>query len=334
MKKLLTILTISTLAHLHISTLTIAQDIHFSQFFNAPLALNPALTGAIDGNFRAGINYRNQWPSIDFNPYVTTSVFADAALSKTGNWLGIGVALINDNAGGGDLKHLNIMFSIAWHQAIDKENKHIVSLGLAGGYNQKQINFNNFTFDNQWIGNSFDITLPNGEPTINNNLNYMDFHTGLGWHYNPSENLNVQAGIALFHLTGPRESFYSTGNYRLAPRPVVYGMSKLNIGEKLELSPGFLFMTQNNVKEVIVGSSLGYKLSSKTDNVFHIGSWYRFSGSFIVTTGLSVQNIKLSLSYDINTASQKTLITGKGGFELSLIYTPSSAPSKQAKPGL
>ncbi|HEY8915865.1 MAG TPA: type IX secretion system membrane protein PorP/SprF, partial [Chitinophaga sp.] len=42
-----------------------AQDLHFSQFFNSPLTTNPANTGFIpDGNYRVGINYRNQWASI------------------------------------------------------------------------------------------------------------------------------------------------------------------------------------------------------------------------------------------------------------------------------
>ncbi|MGN6166347.1 MAG: type IX secretion system membrane protein PorP/SprF, partial [Flavisolibacter sp.] len=40
------------------------QDLHFSQFFNSPLTTNPANTGFIpDGDFRLGINYRDQWSS-------------------------------------------------------------------------------------------------------------------------------------------------------------------------------------------------------------------------------------------------------------------------------
>lgn len=39
-----------------------AQDLHFSQFFNAPLLTNPANTGFIpEGDYRIGFNIRNQW---------------------------------------------------------------------------------------------------------------------------------------------------------------------------------------------------------------------------------------------------------------------------------
>ena len=38
-----------------------AQDIHFSQFYASPLTLNPAMTGFVNGDCRAGVIYRNQW---------------------------------------------------------------------------------------------------------------------------------------------------------------------------------------------------------------------------------------------------------------------------------
>jgi len=42
-----------------------SQDFHFSQFFAGPLNLNPALTGSSELT-RVGINYRKQWPGLDF----------------------------------------------------------------------------------------------------------------------------------------------------------------------------------------------------------------------------------------------------------------------------
>ena len=47
-----------------------AQDFHYSQFYAAPLYLNPALTGSTELS-RVGFNYRKQWPGLDhdFNAY-------------------------------------------------------------------------------------------------------------------------------------------------------------------------------------------------------------------------------------------------------------------------
>src|SRR4026207_2151504 len=71
-----------------------AQDLHFSQWFNSPLTTNPANTGFIpDADYRLGANYRNQWSTIMAVPYKTMSIFGDAQLFRDkleNGWLGIG----------------------------------------------------------------------------------------------------------------------------------------------------------------------------------------------------------------------------------------------------
>src|SRR2546430_804947 len=83
-----------------------AQDLHFSQFFNSPLTTNPANTGFIpDGNYRVGINYRNQWASIPV-PYKTMSAFGDFQLFRDRleyGWVGVGGVILRDVAGDGEL---------------------------------------------------------------------------------------------------------------------------------------------------------------------------------------------------------------------------------------
>jgi hypothetical protein len=56
-----------------------AQDLHFSQFYNAPLNLNPGLTGVFSGDLRFGANYREQWASVPV-PYLTFSAAFDQKL--------------------------------------------------------------------------------------------------------------------------------------------------------------------------------------------------------------------------------------------------------------
>src|SRR3954470_16147115 len=85
---------------------TARQDLHFSQYFNSPLLVNPANTGFIpDGDYRVGINYRNQWANIG-NPYKTFSAFGDAQVFGDrfeNGWVGVGGALLRDVAGSGNL---------------------------------------------------------------------------------------------------------------------------------------------------------------------------------------------------------------------------------------
>ena len=70
-------------------TIVSGQDLHFSQFMNSPLTTNPANTGFMpEGDYRIGINYRNQWSSIMQVPYKTMGAFG-VSKNLPSNWSGI-----------------------------------------------------------------------------------------------------------------------------------------------------------------------------------------------------------------------------------------------------
>ena len=59
-----------------------AQDVHFSQQYAAPLFVNPAMTGLMQGDVRGSVIYRNQWASaMTGTPFRTIYGSADMALS-------------------------------------------------------------------------------------------------------------------------------------------------------------------------------------------------------------------------------------------------------------
>src|SRR6185312_3989908 len=100
----------------------VAQDLHFSQFFNNPLLTNPANTGFIpDADYRLGASYRNQYSNIMAQPYKTMSIFGDAQVFRdrieTG-WLGLGGVILRDVAGTGSLTSTKAYASIAYHQEL------------------------------------------------------------------------------------------------------------------------------------------------------------------------------------------------------------------------
>src|SRR5579875_1302569 len=99
-----------------------AQDLHFSQYFNAPLLVNPANTGfSPDVDWRAGINYRNQYSSLTNNPYKTMNVWGDAQLFNNrfdNGWMGIGGTILKDVAGAGSLTSTRAYASVAYHQLV------------------------------------------------------------------------------------------------------------------------------------------------------------------------------------------------------------------------
>src|SRR6476619_4042250 len=77
-----------------------AQDIHFSQFFEAPLLRNPSLAGIFAGDYRVQGVYRDQWNSFT-NAYRTGSFNGEYKLpvGQTDDFLTMGSQILYDKAG-------------------------------------------------------------------------------------------------------------------------------------------------------------------------------------------------------------------------------------------
>src|SRR5829696_3218462 len=76
-----------------------SQDIHFSQYFEAPLYRNPALAGIVNGDYRIQTVYRSQWNSIT-DAYKTTSLNAEYKLPiRNDDYLTLAVQVFHDKAG-------------------------------------------------------------------------------------------------------------------------------------------------------------------------------------------------------------------------------------------
>src|SRR5215212_6479304 len=98
------IITISYLFMVAAYTLQ-AQDIHFSQYYATPLTINPSYTGSFAGDYRAGLNYRQQWGSVTV-PYKTFDFYGDFNFKKKAfrkASFSAGLCIVSDKAGDGDL---------------------------------------------------------------------------------------------------------------------------------------------------------------------------------------------------------------------------------------
>ena len=78
----------------------LAQDIHFSQFFETPLLRNPSLAGIFTGDYRVQMVYRDQWGSVT-DGYRTGSLNGEYKLpiGKADDFLTLGGQILFDRAG-------------------------------------------------------------------------------------------------------------------------------------------------------------------------------------------------------------------------------------------
>jgi hypothetical protein len=98
-----------------------AQDVHYSQFMNAHVFLNPSQTGLYDGSWRFSNSYRQQWTAIH-PPFISNALAYDQQIIEKADKLSAGGLLIYDKSG--DLKFTvaKILISAAYHKTIKRKN--------------------------------------------------------------------------------------------------------------------------------------------------------------------------------------------------------------------
>jgi type IX secretion system PorP/SprF family membrane protein len=274
-----------------------AQDHLYSQFFNAPIYLNPALTGQFEGDLRMNLIYRNQWTSLPGNLVYTTASI-DYKIPKFGG--GIGLMFTRGAEGYAYLTKNNIAGTYSY--SVGSED-FVLSFGLQAGITDRSIDFSKLVFDDQ-IDPSTGI-IPGAVSAADalpfNNKFYFDSGAGVNL---STGDFNV--GVALQHINQPNESF--TGTPAKLPMRFTGHLSyrwdlnkddNLYDYEKSYIIPSVVYNQQSAAQALNAG--LQYKRKS-----VNVGLWYR-------SAGFSGPNaIVLSFIFDlyINTDSGEKLRFG------------------------
>jgi len=299
-----------------------AQGIHFSQYYNAPMLLNPANTALMpDNDYRAGANYRQQWNSVPV-PYRTMSAYADFQALRSeqaDNWLGLGLAFFNDKAGNGDLSLSRFEGFAAYHLQLSSAS--MLSAGLSAGYAQRSVNYDKLTFDSQWDGVTFNNTLPSNEPVGIMRTRFLDAGAGLNFAWFPSSAVYIKAGAAVAHVNQPKETFYN-GTNRLGMRPTGNIDALFRIRERFIINPSVYYTTQKGASELVFGSLFQYWLEGTGRNATQLllGAFHRWEDAIIPAFGFEIGGLRVMSSYDFTVSSLNSFNRGRGAFEIGIRY--------------
>jgi len=298
-----------------------AQDYHFSQYYNAPLLFNPANTGFIpDNDYRVGGNYRSQWSNIG-SPFKSASLWADAKLfNKTFNnsWIGIGGILMSDNSGGGSLEDYKGAFSVAYHQLLS--DNMVLSGGLGLGMVNKRLDISKLSFDDQWNGSFFDVSINPNEPFLYNSIFYLDLQAGVNLAFFPSDNVFINMGAAAMHLNKPVESFYATTSSGVMNRRyTAFFNSSIKIENLWILNPNIYVSKMGNVWESVLGMTANRNLSGDGASQLILGLYYRVNDAAIPVIGFQMNDLKITFNYDATVSTLSTFNGSQGAYEISII---------------
>jgi type IX secretion system PorP/SprF family membrane protein len=292
-----------------------SQEVHFSMFENAPLLINPANTGNFIGDWRIAGNYRNQFVATA-DPFRTALISFDSRVYILKQIIGIGLFVINDETGVGGLTYNKIYGSVAWQKEI---SDNFFSFGFQAGYVFGSINSWGI-----WDYTTGDFSSPNGETNFGESVRYADIHLGTHW----KRSIGVfepEAGLTFSHLNKPNISFFG-GDEREVIKLTLNAKSKINISDKLFLTPSFLYQGKAT-SLALIGINIGYNLVGNGSSVKQLtgGVYIRNSASdqlsaFIFCLGTTIRRMDLGISYDMNAGELSNSTGSMGAFEISIIY--------------
>jgi type IX secretion system PorP/SprF family membrane protein len=310
-----------------INLLHTQNNLHYSQFYNAPMFLNPALTGQIGEDlFRLNGHARNQWSGLTGADgkflYETKSGGADLSLLK--RRLGIGLYAMLDDAGGGIFKTTQIYPSLSYSFIM---GDNILSFGAQGLYNMTSVD----PSDPRWG------TFP--QP-LNPNTSYFDANAGVNFKWDLYY-LTADLGVASNNLLQAPQRFTNTGTQGVpTPRSYkTYALLDFDMTERMKLLPGFYGSFQALSTNFVMGSNFSYKIlkGGTYGNSLILGIWLRTNDgnleSVIPKFGMKMNKLQIMGSYDANVSMSKSgnskYLDGiTNTFEISIIFTgkPKVAP--------
>lgn len=297
------------------------QDIHFSQFFEAPLWRNPSLAGIFTGDVRVQAVYRDQWNSVT-NAYRTGSVNAEYKMSigKADDFVTLGMQILHDRAGTIGWISNHVLPALNYHKSLSSEHNRYLSLGFMGGWVQRRFDPSKMTTNSQYDNGGL------GETLANTQYNYLDGSVGMSYNSNMgyNSNNNFFIGGAYHHFNRPKTSFYRDADIELYPKWVFSGGIRFAVSEFAYLTVQADQSFQGGFSETVAGGMYGLKLGGDPDNpayTIHAGGFLRWNDAFIPVVKLDYTPFSVSISYDANISKLKPSSYGRGGVELSVSYS-------------
>jgi len=270
-----------------------AQDPQFSQFYANRLYLNPAFAGT-ERCPRIGLNYRNQWPSLD-QGFVTYSASYDQHVNALSG--GIGLLAMRDESGAGSVTRQDISLMYAYQLNITRFFS--MTAGAQVGYVDKRVDWNNLTFGDM-IDPRQGFIYDTEEIPITDPKGAVDFSVGvLGF----SE--KFFGGIAVHHITSPNVALVEGQESPLNTKYTLHAGMNIPIRglggvDKGSISPNFVFQNQAKFTQFNYGFYA-------TRGVVIGGLWVRHSttnfDAITAMFGLHMDRFKVGYSYDLTVST-------------------------------
>lgn len=310
-----------------------AQDIHFSQFYDSPVNLNPATVGDFDGSYRFVGNFRRQWASISSNPFRTTSFSVDAHDFLKLRNLGLGVVFFQDIAGDSRLQNLRGNLALSYRIRLSKDSVHALAFGPKIGFNQYSLDYSNLRFGDQFNGHRYDPNLPTSQNFGAEKSIALPLGAGVLYSYQDKELREAKIGFGIDNISEQSKNFLFGGGGIIQRRYTAHAQIVFPFRPNWYAEPFALYMKQGVYQQFNIGSNVRYDMDPRKYNYRAVfaGASTRVGDAANLTAGLYYGAWKFGLSYDINYSRLTAASNYRGGAEIAVIYIMPAMLPKRVK---
>jgi len=283
------------------------QDLHYSQFYNAPLTISPGLTGIFNGDERVTVSFRDQGRSIPV-PYTTFTVGYDRKFlpKKIYDHKGFfsGGAFFNyDRQGDSNLQLLNINLTGSYTLIVNNNN--LLTFGAALGYANRGFDPDALIWDNQWDqATSTFLGGPSGEDWEFESFGFIETALGINYRWQKTERTKFDLGVGGWHITTPSTDFSTrTAEESLPMRLSFYGIYSKELNTKLDLQLDAMYQMQQDYRELLFGAYANFYLNQQRgkNRQFRAGLGYKTNPSVLFAKfGFQINEIFVAASYDFD----------------------------------
>lgn len=322
------------------STKIYSQDKLLTQAFAHPVDLNPAFSGAVDGRYRVSIAYRDQWRSIVESAFTTMGVYGDLKIvpdPRKDDFFGAGFSLITDRTGLYNVNQNMLSLYGSYHKALNPDLGQYLSAGINIGIAQRNINYENIFFDDQFNGLD-DYSLGTAEDLPANNFAFFDMGVGVMYRTDLSEYSAMSFGFSVDHVPGSSISFYhhsletdeSLPDAKISRKFTGFASFELGANESVSFLPRLIFQKQGVHQMLAAAALVKFDITDYDNQAFHFGGGIRLNqttdaglkpSTAYLLTAYEIKGLLIGLSHDILLTQLAAADPGKGAFELSISFT-------------
>lgn len=176
------------------TTVRAQVDPHFSQYYIQPMTMNPAFTGAFDGDYRVSGIFRSQYG----NTLNTEGISAEKTTNKNAN---LGFNLINQTSNDGAYSFTNGYLTFAYTGVrFGKNADHYLVMAMQMGFISRKFDITKMSFGSQWVsGIGYDASNPSNETFLKPQVTSFDAGAGIAY-YDATPNKTATFSEAFLHI--------------------------------------------------------------------------------------------------------------------------------------